>query len=91
MYSALSKAPAAEYVNVSRWFNHIDALLRISYVLITFYFGFLAVGDFISCVLCLSCSYSGVSGEGCGVIIEGSTPVTIATPPADESKVFCHR
>lgn len=56
VYHALSKAPSAEFVNVSRWFNHIDALLRIS----------------------------GVSGEGCGVVIEGSAPV--ATPPADDSK-----
>jgi elongation factor 1-beta len=30
VYGALSKAPSAEYVNVSRWYNHIDALLRIS-------------------------------------------------------------
>ncbi|KAJ6676503.1 RIPENING REGULATED PROTEIN DDTFR10-LIKE [Salix viminalis] len=30
VYSALSSAPSAEYVNVSRWFSHIDALLRIS-------------------------------------------------------------
>lgn len=30
MYSALSKAPSSEYVNVSRWYKHIDALLRIS-------------------------------------------------------------
>jgi hypothetical protein len=26
VYEALSKAPSAEYVNVSRWYNHIDAL-----------------------------------------------------------------
>ncbi|KAJ0097347.1 hypothetical protein Patl1_27578 [Pistacia atlantica] len=30
VYAALSKAPSSEYVNVSRWYNHIDALLRIS-------------------------------------------------------------
>ncbi|XP_031277913.1 elongation factor 1-delta 2-like isoform X3 [Pistacia vera] len=30
VYVALSKAPSSEYVNVSRWYNHIDALLRIS-------------------------------------------------------------
>ncbi|KAJ6410381.1 hypothetical protein OIU84_007179 [Salix udensis] len=30
VYSALSSAPSAEYVNVSRWYTHIDALLRIS-------------------------------------------------------------
>ncbi|KAG9439735.1 hypothetical protein H6P81_019900 [Aristolochia fimbriata] len=30
VYSVLSQSPSAEYVNVSRWFNHIDALLRIS-------------------------------------------------------------
>ncbi|KAF7832934.1 elongation factor 1-delta-like [Senna tora] len=30
VYAALSKAPSAEYVNVSRWYKHIDALLRIS-------------------------------------------------------------
>ncbi|KAK9203311.1 hypothetical protein WN943_013565 [Citrus x changshan-huyou] len=30
VYSALSKAPSSEYVNVSRWYKHIDALLRIS-------------------------------------------------------------
>lgn len=30
VYSALKSAPSAEYVNVSRWYNHIDALLRIS-------------------------------------------------------------
>ncbi|GMJ07339.1 hypothetical protein like AT2G18110 [Hibiscus trionum] len=30
VYAALSGAPSASYVNVSRWYNHIDALLRIS-------------------------------------------------------------
>ncbi|KAL9443999.1 hypothetical protein AB3S75_017218 [Citrus x aurantiifolia] len=30
VYSTLSKPPSSEYVNVSRWYNHIDALLRIS-------------------------------------------------------------
>ncbi|KAG6649942.1 hypothetical protein CIPAW_06G009100 [Carya illinoinensis] len=64
VYGAILKAPSAEYINVSRWFNHIDALLRIS----------------------------GFSGEGCGVTIEGSAPITgeaIATPPEteDEKKV----
>ncbi|XP_062156740.1 elongation factor 1-delta-like isoform X1 [Alnus glutinosa] len=61
VYGALSKAPSAEYVNVSRWYNHIDALLRIS----------------------------GVSGEGCGVTVEGSAPITeeaIATPPIGDTK-----
>lgn len=28
--AALPKPPSAEYVNVARWYNHIDALLRIS-------------------------------------------------------------
>ncbi|OVA09508.1 Translation elongation factor EF1B [Macleaya cordata] len=30
IHAALSKAPSAEYVNASRWYHHIDALLRIS-------------------------------------------------------------
>lgn len=30
VYAALSQAPSAEYVNASRWYKHIDALLRIS-------------------------------------------------------------
>lgn len=30
VYAALSKAPSAEHVNVSRWYKHISALLRIS-------------------------------------------------------------
>ncbi|WCJ36244.1 Elongation factor 1-beta [Euphorbia peplus] len=30
VYSALPKAPSSEYVNASRWYTHIDALLRIS-------------------------------------------------------------
>ena len=33
--------------------------------------------------------YSGVSGEGCGVNVEGSAPITeeaIATPPVDDTK-----
>ncbi|GAV56548.1 EF1_GNE domain-containing protein [Cephalotus follicularis] len=30
VYANLSKAPSSEYVNVSRWYSHIDALLRIS-------------------------------------------------------------
>ncbi|KAF7835648.1 elongation factor 1-delta 1 [Senna tora] len=30
VYAALSNAPSAEYVKVSRWYKHIDALLRIS-------------------------------------------------------------
>ncbi|KAJ6375390.1 hypothetical protein OIU77_000382 [Salix suchowensis] len=55
VFAAFSSAPAAEYVNVSRWYTHINALLRIS----------------------------GVEAEGCGVVIEGSAPITseaIATP-----------
>ncbi|RXI05447.1 hypothetical protein DVH24_006704 [Malus domestica] len=61
VYAALSKAPSSEFVNVSRWYNHIAALLRIS----------------------------GVTGEGCGVTIEGSAPITgeaIATPPASAAE-----
>ncbi|CAH9091601.1 unnamed protein product [Cuscuta europaea] len=60
VFSSLSKPPSPQLVNVSRWYNHIDALLRIS----------------------------GVTGEGCGVIIEGSAPVTecVATPPASDPK-----
>lgn len=30
VHAALSEAPSAEFVNVSRWYNHIDSLLRIS-------------------------------------------------------------
>ncbi|KAI3981716.1 hypothetical protein MKX01_020659 [Papaver californicum] len=30
VYAALKGAPSSEYINVSRWFNHIEALLRIS-------------------------------------------------------------
>lgn len=30
VYAALSQAPSAEYVNASRWYKHIDGLLRIS-------------------------------------------------------------
>lgn len=30
VYAAIPKPPSIEYVNVSRWYNHIDALLRIS-------------------------------------------------------------
>ncbi|KAK7832519.1 elongation factor 1-delta [Quercus suber] len=61
VHAALSEAPSAEFVNVSRWYNHIDALLRIS----------------------------GVSEEGCGVIIEGAAPIeeeAIATPPVGDTK-----
>jgi elongation factor 1-beta len=61
VYAALPKAPSAEYVNVSRWYNHIEALLRIA----------------------------GVAGEGCGVIVEGSAPITeeaVATPPVSDTK-----
>ncbi|GLU02675.1 hypothetical protein SLE2022_199160 [Rubroshorea leprosula] len=60
VHSSLPKPPSPQYVNVSRWYNHIDALLRIS----------------------------GVSAEGCGVVVEGSAPVTeaVATPPVEDSK-----
>uniref|UniRef100_A0A251RWM6 Putative translation elongation factor EF1B/ribosomal protein S6 n=1 Tax=Helianthus annuus TaxID=4232 RepID=A0A251RWM6_HELAN len=30
VHSAFTKPPSPQYVNVSRWFNHIEALLRIS-------------------------------------------------------------
>ncbi|KAK6920540.1 Translation elongation factor EF1B, beta/delta subunit, guanine nucleotide exchange domain [Dillenia turbinata] len=32
VHAALDNAPSAEFVNVSRWYNHIEALLRISAV-----------------------------------------------------------
>ncbi|KAL6517992.1 hypothetical protein OROMI_033693 [Orobanche minor] len=50
VHAALSKPPSSDYVNVSRWYNHIEALLRIS----------------------------GVCGEGSGVTVEGSAPVSTA-------------
>nr|GMD37488.1 elongation factor 1-delta 1-like [Ipomoea batatas] len=61
VYSSLPKPPSSEYVNASRWYKHIDALLRIS----------------------------GVSGEGCGVIIEVSAPIPagVVTPPATDTKL----
>ncbi|TKY46983.1 Elongation factor 1-delta [Spatholobus suberectus] len=59
VYAALPTAPSDEYVNVSRWYKHIDALLRIS----------------------------GVSGEGCGVTVEGCLVAeAVATPPAADTK-----
>ncbi|XP_073018165.1 elongation factor 1-delta-like [Primulina eburnea] len=61
VHTSLVKPPPSDFVNVSRWYNHIEALLRIS----------------------------GVSGEGCGVTIEGSAPASkeaIATPPVADSK-----
>ncbi|KAJ3673196.1 hypothetical protein LUZ60_006570 [Juncus effusus] len=30
VYAALAAAPASEYVNVARWYKHIDALIRLS-------------------------------------------------------------
>lgn len=30
VHAALSKPPSSEFVNASRWYNHIAALLRIS-------------------------------------------------------------
>lgn len=30
VYAAISSAPSSEYVNVARWYNHIDALLKFS-------------------------------------------------------------
>ncbi|CAA3027711.1 elongation factor 1-delta-like [Olea europaea subsp. europaea] len=30
VHASLSKPPSSDYVNVSRWYNHIEALLRIS-------------------------------------------------------------
>ena len=30
--------------------------------------------------------FSGVAGEGCGVIVEGSAEEAVATPPAGDSK-----
>ncbi|KAL3617564.1 hypothetical protein CASFOL_037885 [Castilleja foliolosa] len=30
VHAAISKPPSPDYVNVSRWYNHIEALLRIS-------------------------------------------------------------
>jgi elongation factor 1-beta len=30
VYAALSKSPSSDYVNASRWYSHIDALIRIS-------------------------------------------------------------
>lgn len=38
---------------------------------------------------CDSLPYSGVAGEGCGVIVEGSAPITeeaVATPPVSDTK-----
>ncbi|XP_073142660.1 elongation factor 1-delta 1-like [Henckelia pumila] len=61
VHASFVKPPPSDLVNVSRWYNHIEALLRIS----------------------------GVSGEGCGVTVEGSSPATkeaIATPPIADSK-----
>lgn len=47
VHAALAKPPSSEYVNASRWYHHIEALLRIS----------------------------GVSGDGCGVTVQGSAPL----------------
>ncbi|KAK3125682.1 hypothetical protein QOZ80_7BG0608360 [Eleusine coracana subsp. coracana] len=30
VYSSFSAAPSSKYINVARWFNHIDALVRLS-------------------------------------------------------------
>jgi elongation factor 1-beta len=30
VYSSFSAAPSSKYINVARWFSHIDALLRLS-------------------------------------------------------------
>ncbi|KAK8962411.1 hypothetical protein KSP40_PGU011331 [Platanthera guangdongensis] len=52
VYAELSAPPPSDYINAFRWYNHIEALLRLS----------------------------GVSGEGRGVKIEGSTTVFEEAP-----------
>ncbi|KAI0524017.1 hypothetical protein KFK09_003381 [Dendrobium nobile] len=54
--------PLADYVNVFRWYNHIEALLRMS----------------------------GVSGEGQGLKVEGSSSISEeapASPPIADTKI----
>ncbi|KAL0925038.1 hypothetical protein M5K25_003344 [Dendrobium thyrsiflorum] len=61
VHAEFSAPPSADYVNVTRWFNHIEALLRMS----------------------------GVSGEGQGVKVEGSTTISEeapASPPISDTK-----
>lgn len=86
VYAAISKPPSSDYVNVSRWYNHIDALLRISYVLHSLN----CESHILNCYVAYlyDCCCSGVSGEGSGVIVEGSASISeaIATPPATDTK-----
>ncbi|KAI0524019.1 hypothetical protein KFK09_003383 [Dendrobium nobile] len=63
VHAEFSAPPSADYVNVSRWYNHIEALLRMS----------------------------GVSGEGQGVNVEGSTTIfeeAPASPTIADTKGF---
>jgi elongation factor 1-beta len=34
VYSSFSAAPSSKYINVARWFSHIDALVRLRYPLL---------------------------------------------------------
>ncbi|XP_020698181.2 elongation factor 1-delta-like [Dendrobium catenatum] len=52
VHAEFSAPPSTDYVNVSRWYNHIEALLRMR----------------------------GVSGEGQGVKVEGSTTISEEAP-----------
>ncbi|KVI06187.1 hypothetical protein Ccrd_015454 [Cynara cardunculus var. scolymus] len=72
VHAAFTKSPSPQYVNVSRWFNHIESLLRISLVILN---------DFASSSG-VSAEGSGVTVEGSASFPEEA----IATPPVAETK-----
>ncbi|XP_028552317.1 paired amphipathic helix protein Sin3-like 5 [Dendrobium catenatum] len=80
VYAEFSAPSSADYVNVSRWYNHIEALLRMRYILqhnLPF-----QLFSLPTCyeTFAFTVHYINVSGEGQGMKVDGSTTISEKVP-----------
>lgn len=90
VYSSFSAAPSSKYINVSRWFSHIDALVRLRYALVLTFFFLLYMscqhGNLSMCLIICTC-FSGITAEGQGVKVESSAVPSASTPDVADAAV----
>ena len=87
VFTALTSAPPSSYVNVTRWYDHISALLRSRCVLELPLISRPTVSFLLSCAQGFTYLIrSGITAEGEGVKVEATCSVSSA-PRVAEQKV----
>jgi elongation factor 1-beta len=91
VFAEFSLPPPSKYTNVVRWYNHIDALLKLRYAQLILIQNSLSVFPLSSRVMFIFLNdvfiFSGVTAAGQGVKVESSIAPEASTSADTKGKV----